>query len=316
MHNIKDFLERRQTLIYFAAILLAAALSITCGLTAPEALINPALGLMLFATFLQVPLTNLGRAFRNLRFFVALLLANFVLIPGLVFLLSLLLPNNPLIQLGVLFVLLTPCIDYVITFSHLGRADAHLLLAATPVLLLVQMALLPVYLMLFWRQPGDIILQAGPFLAAFIWLIVLPLILATLVRAWAARGSSGKIVFYKLSVLPVPATALVLFVIILAVWPQLSPAAHLIWRVIPVYIMFAVCAPLLGLLAARLMRLPAAAARAVSFSAATRNSLVIMPLALTVPGALPIVPAVIIMQTIIELCSELIYIRVIPKIIK
>lgn len=43
-------------------------------------------------------------------------------------------------------VLLTPCIDYVVTFSHLGRADARLLLAATPTLLVVQMLLLPAHL--------------------------------------------------------------------------------------------------------------------------------------------------------------------------
>ncbi len=48
-----------------------------------------------------------------------------------------------MLRLGVLFVLLTPCIDYVVTFSHLGRADA---LASTPALLILQMMLLPVYL--------------------------------------------------------------------------------------------------------------------------------------------------------------------------
>jgi len=66
----------------------------------------------------------------------------------LVALLVQLLPDEPLIRLGVLMVLLTPCIDYVVTFSHLGKADAKLLLASTPALLIVQMLLLPVYLKL------------------------------------------------------------------------------------------------------------------------------------------------------------------------
>ncbi len=48
-----------------------------------------------------------------------------------------------MVRLGVLLVLLTPCIDYVARFLTLGRADAKLLLAATPALLLPQMALLP-----------------------------------------------------------------------------------------------------------------------------------------------------------------------------
>ena len=59
------------------------------------------------------------------------------------------LPPDPMVRLGVLLVLLTPCIDYVVTFSHLGRADARLLLAATPALLIMQMLLLPLFLNLF-----------------------------------------------------------------------------------------------------------------------------------------------------------------------
>ncbi len=52
----------------------------------------------------------------------------------------------------------------------------------------------------------------------------------------------------------------------------------------------------------------------VAFSAATRNSLVVLPLALAVPGAVPVLPAVIVAQTLIEFVSMLIYIRLIPRL--
>ncbi|WP_245450777.1 bile acid:sodium symporter [Borborobacter arsenicus] len=100
---------------------------------------------MLFVTFLQVPLADLGRAFARVRFLAALLVTNFVVVPILVAGLIQFLPAEPMLRLGVLFVLLTPCIDYVVTFSHLGRADARLLLVSTPALLILQMMLLPVY---------------------------------------------------------------------------------------------------------------------------------------------------------------------------
>ena len=58
------------------------------------------------------------------------------------------------------------------------------------------------------------------------------------------------------------------------------------------------------------------AKRAVAFSAATRNSLVILPLALTVPGALPVVPAVIVAQTLVELVAMLVYIPLVPRLSK
>lgn len=59
-------------------------------------------------------------------------------------------PADPMVRLGLLLALLTPCIDYVVTFSHLGRAaNPRLLLAATPALLILQMLLLPGYLGMF-----------------------------------------------------------------------------------------------------------------------------------------------------------------------
>ena len=277
-------------------------------------MINPALALMLFVTFLQVPLSDLGRALTHIRFLGALLITNFLMVPLLVACLIQFLPDDPLIRLGVLFVLLTPCIDYVVTFSHLGRADARLLLAATPVLLMIQMLLLPAYLGLFLGEDATNLINAGPFLHAFIWLIVIPLVLAAMVQWWARRTAAGGRVSGVLGVLPVPATALVLFIVIAAFIPQLETTIETTLLVAPVFVAFAVIAPIMGWAIARLFRLETPAGRAVAFSAGTRNSLVILPLALAVPGAIPLLPAVIITQTMIELLSELLYIRLIPKL--
>ena len=48
-----------------------------------------------------------------------------------------------------------------------------------------------------------------------------------------------------------PATALVLFVVIAAVVPQLGPATDVVLQVIPIYIAFAALAPFLGWLVGR-----------------------------------------------------------------
>lgn len=314
MADIREILEARQIRIYFAAVAAAAAVALTVeGTSALEGGINPALALMLFVTFLQVPLADLGQAFKRVRFLAALMMANFVVVPALVALLAQFLPDDPMIRLGVLLVLLTPCIDYVVTFSHLGRADARLLLAATPVLLIVQMLLLPVYLRLFLGTDAAELVQAGPFLHAFVWLIVVPLALAGLVQFRAARSTGGTRLASALGLLPVPATALVLFIVVAAVVPQLGPAIDGALRVIPIYAVFAIAAPLVGWSMGRLFRLDAPAGRAVAFSAATRNSLVVLPLGLAIPGAVPVLPAIIVTQTLIELLSELVYIRAMPK---
>jgi len=144
VQEIRECLESNQVVLYFSAVITAAMTAFLIpGTGSMESAINPALAFMLFVTFLQVPLSELGQAFTRLRFLSALLVANFICVPLLVTVLLPFVPDDPMIRLGVLLVLLAPCIDYVVTFSHLGRSDARLLLAATPALLIVQMLVLP-----------------------------------------------------------------------------------------------------------------------------------------------------------------------------
>lgn len=314
--SLRDRLEHNQVIIYIIAVLLATlSASIFPGTATFEAAINPALALMLFVTFLQVPVSELGKALTRVNFLIPLLIANFVVVPLLVAVLIQFLPQQePLLLLGVLFVLLTPCIDYVVTFSQLGRSDSRLLLASTPALLIMQVVLLPVYLQIFLGAQASELVRIGPFIHAFLWLIVAPLGLAALMQFLAAKTTAGNVICQGLGMLPVPSTALVLFVVVAAMVPQLDEAKSAAMSVAPLYIAFAIIAPLAGWAIARLFRLNVTAARAIAFSTGTRNSLVVLPLALAVPGAIPVLPAVIVTQTLVELFSELIYIRLIPRL--
>ncbi len=309
------WLERRQTVLYLLTLLVAAVLAWRWPPSdALAEAINPALALMLFVTFLQLPLSRLLEALTHLRFMLALVATNFVAIPLLVALLLRLWPLEPLVALGVAIVLLCPCVDYVVTFSHQGGADSRLLLAATPLLLVLQMLLLPLWLPLLLPQTTAVTIGMAPFLHAFIVLMALPLLLAAVVQRWAARDPVGAAVAGWLGLLPVPATALVLALIIAFVVPRLGLATGAVRQALPVYLLFAVLAPALGWLMARLWSLPAPSGRALVFSGATRNALVILPLALAIPNALPVIPAVVVTQTLVELLAELVYIRWVPRL--
>lgn len=90
-----------------------------------------------------------------------------------------------------------------------------------------------------------------------------------------------------------------------------------ILRVLPVYGAFAALAPCLGWGLSRLFRLGTPAGRALAFSAGSRNSLVVLPLALGVSGVSSLgvsslLAAVILAQTMVELCAELVFIQIIP----
>lgn len=315
MQDIREIFERHQVGIYFAAVVLAALVALLVpGTAALEGGVNPALALMLFVTFLQVPLADLGRAFSRGRFLAALLITNFIVTPLLVAVLVQFLPSDPMVRLGVLLVLLTPCIDYVVTFSHLGRADARLLLAATPALLVVQMLLLPVYLGLLLGNDAATLVQPGPFVHAFVWLIAVPLALAGLVQLWAARSLagekdlSGTWSIAGTSDRPCPIRRR----------RGRGAAARLRDRcgLGCDSLLYRLCCdrPLIGWSISRLFRLDAPAGRAIAFSAGTRNSLVVLPLALAVPGAIPVLPAIVVTQTLVELLSELVYVRFLARL--
>jgi len=311
----RDTLEQNQIPVYFVTVLLAAALGLLAPSTAPGlgALVTPAIAVLMYAMFLQIPFLDLRQGLSNQRFMAALLLANFILIPLLVWALV----EHPAILVGALLVLLTPCIDYVVVFTHIGKGDSRLMLAATPILLLLQLVLLPVYLGLMLGAQSGVVVSVGPFIEAFMCLIVAPMILAVLTTSLSRRSTVISAWNDAWAWLPVPAMALVLLVVIGSQITSVVRDIELLAPVIPVYVGFLLLAPLVGMLVSRLFTLPAMTARAVTFSASTRNSLVVLPLALALPeGIRGLAAAAVITQTLVELVGELIYIRLIPALVK
>jgi len=309
-------LERHQIALYLAAISAGAAVSMAVpGASALEAAINPVLGLLLFATFLGVPLLSLGRAVRDLRFLAAVGVLNFVVVPVVAFALSRFVAGDEALVVGVLLVLLTPCVDYVIVFSGLAGGAGERLLAASPLLMLAQLVLLPVYLLLF-AGPGVLaLIDPAPFVQAFIWLIALPLAAAAVVQ-WGVRRSPA------LGAVPVAAqTAMVpllMATLLLVVASQLRGVVGSLGSlaaVVPLYAAFLVVMVPLGIVTARAARLEVASARALVFSGATRNSLVVLALALPLSGALALVPLVVVTQTLVELVGMLVLIRMVPRLV-
>lgn len=280
-----------------------------------ELTIYPVLGAVLYATFLQVPLTKVAGAFRDIRFLVTALLLNFAIVPVVVAALTMFVPLPRAVLIGVLLTLLTPCIDYVIVFSGLAGADSQRLVAASPLLMLTQMVALPMLLWLFLGAELADIVEVEPFLEAFAVLIVLPLALAWVTEALAARHRAGVAVSRGMTAAMVPLMALTLFVVVGSQVPRLEGRLDEVLTVVPVYVGFLVAMAFLGLAAARAARLDPGRSRALIFTGATRNSLVVLPLALALPTGYAITPAIVVTQTLVELIGMLVYIRLVPRLV-
>lgn len=311
-------MERRQVALYLAAIgcgalvgWLAPAVAPTLALT-----ITPVLGLLLFATFLGVPLVDVGRSFRDLRFLGAVLAVNFLVVPVVVFVLSRAVAADRALLLGVLLVLLTPCVDYVIVFTGLAGGARDRLLAATPLLMLLQIVLLPVYLLLFGGSETTGLIEVGPFLEAFLLLILMPLAAAAVVQWLARRWPPGRAIEAFMQALMVPLMMITLAVVVGSQIAAVGAQAAALLAVIPIYVVFLVVMVGVGVLAARLTRQDVPAGRALVFSGATRNSLVVLPLALALPDSLALAPLALVTQTLVELVGMVILVRLVPRLVR
>ncbi|MEC1180417.1 arsenic resistance protein [Metasolibacillus meyeri] len=316
MTYYRERLENQQIWIYVFALLLGAILGLVSEhLAAYFAIaISPLIAILMYGMFAQIPFLKLREALSNSKFIVTLLLGNFIAVPLVVWALITLFPQPTPILLGVCLVLLTPCIDYVIVFTQLGKGNEKLMLAATPILFVVQLLLLPLYLWLFIGEEMMGIVHVQPFAEAFLLLIVAPLIVAITTQLWANKNTLGAKVLGSTAWLPVPFMAFVLIAVVASQIGQVYREFDQIIAVLPIYVLFLIITPIVARLIVAFVKLDVGAGRALVFSMGTRNSLVVLPLALALPNEwATIAAAIIVTQTIVELVGELIYIKLVPK---
>ncbi|WP_369814506.1 bile acid:sodium symporter [Micrococcus sp. CH7] len=221
---------------------------------------------------------------------------------------------------GVLLVLLAPCVDYVIAFTALAGGAAERLLAAAPLLMLVQLVVLPVLLRVVAGEAAVAAVDVGPFVRALVLLILAPLALAALLQWGTARGRGGVRcaaagVVRGFTAAMVPLMVVTLFTVVASQIRGVGERLPALGVVVPLFAAFAAVMVALGVVAARWARLDVPAGRALVFSGATRNSLVVLPLALALPASLDPAPLVVVTQTLVELGAMVSLVRLVPRLL-
>jgi ACR3 family arsenite efflux pump ArsB len=310
----RDAIERRQVWIYLAAIIAGLAFggAVPTYAATLEILLWPALALLLYATFTQVDFVHLPAAFKDQRFVLAVLVGNFVVLPALIWGILLFMPGDPAIRLGLLLVLLVPCTDWFITFTHQAGGDLRRAVAITPTLLIAQMIMLPLYLWVFMGAEFMEIVSARYMVMVFVIIIVLPLGMAFLTERRATTSPSYAIMIRKIGWFPVPLLAFVLFLIAASQVETVLNTLPRMGDIFVAFVVFLIGAATCGLVIAKVFELSVMQARTLVFSLATRNSFVVLPFALALPAEWEMTAIVIVFQSLIELFGMLIFLWLVP----
>ncbi len=222
--RLAEAAERRQVPVYLVTI--AGALLLGLAVPGParglEPAVEPVLAVLLYATFLAVPFAELRRSLGDGRFVSAVMTLNFVVVPVVVWALVELVPDDPAVRLGVLLVLLAPCIDYVIVFAGIAGGSGQRLLAVAPLLMLAQLVLLPVYLLLLLGPDLAALVQPGPFVRAFVVLIALPLTAAVVTEVLARSFRGARVLRDTTGALMVPLMAATLLTVVASQVPDVA----------------------------------------------------------------------------------------------
>lgn len=312
------FMERFQIPLYLAALAVGALAGWWApglgGLAAPA--VTPVLAALLYVTFLGIPLRRVGEGLRDLRFMACLVIVNFAVVPVIVFALVRAFSIEGPMLIGVLLVLLTPCIDYVIVFSGLAGAANDRLLAASPVLLVLQMLTLPLYLWSFLASDVAVAVHWGAFAQALAVVIVIPLVAAAVTQLAAARSPVARRWGRLAGGAMVPLMMLTLATVVASQIALVGSRAQALLPLVPVYVSFAALMTALGWAAGRLAGLRVRERRAVLFSGVTRNSLVVLPLALEAPDGTVLAPLAVLTQTLVELLVMLALVGLVPRLVR
>lgn len=150
-------------------------------------------------------------------------------------------------------------------------------------------------------------MSAGPFVQAFLGIILVPVVLALAVQRVAKHRARVAKLLERSAWLPVPLLGLVLLVITASEIHKVIDALAELAHVVVLFAVYLAVMPVAALGISKLFGLSGPATRTVIFSLGTRNSFVVLPLVLAWPGAGAVAASVVVIQSLVELCGMLAY---------
>lgn len=290
-------------------VTLAAVLGLSLGLLLPAAhlaehVILPALLVMLAAIFLQMNLAQVGEVRQAKGLVAASLVLNFVFTPVLAWALGAgLLGGEPDLRIGLLLLLVTPCTDWYLVFTALARGHTGIATALLPVNLVLQLALLPLYILFLGGETVG--LDWRMLFEAVVLVLFFPAALAVFLRRGLPRIMGRREMERRIIG---PAGAVVVPLLCLAVAAMFATHAEtvlanwdaLLLLLVPLLVFFAVL-PLVSAGVGKLLKLRADRRVTLIMTTTARNSPIALALAVAAFPDRPLIAVALVAGPLLEL---------------
>ena len=282
-----------------------------------NALVPIGVFVLLYLVMLSIDTRRVAEAFGERRFLAIAIGLNFALNPLVAWMLGrLFLGDHPDLRVGLLLFLLTPCIGWYLIFTELAGGDVGLGVSLLAVNLVLQVVLLPVYLLLFEGETSTIDLR-GITQSVLIYL-VLPAAAAALTRRVVAVRLSGMDSVHGV-IARAHLKTVALVVVIVAMFASeadtLFDNPSVVARLMAPLLVFFVVAFVLALVAGHFGRLPYDQTALLAFTATSRNSEASLAIAATA-FASPLVALAVVVGPVIELPLLILMVRVLRSRLK
>ncbi len=295
-------LEKFYTFIVLLAVIIGIALGQIDAIHAnAERLIVPLLIAMLYITFLQIPLEEIKTSFKNMKFTLASVSMNFVWTPILAWGLALLfLGDHPALYIGFIMLMVTPCTDWYLIFTGIARGNVALSASILPLNLLLQVLLLPLYLLIFGGTTGVVELS---FLAESILLVLLlPLALAVITKALLKKMTQiQEQILSSLSILPIIFLSLAIVAMFASQGQLLLDNLDLLWLLMIPLFLFFVINLIISQKVGHVLKFPYEMRTSLSLTTLARNSPIALAIAMTAFPEQPLIALTLVVGPLLEL---------------
>ncbi|AST93890.1 arsenic resistance protein [Sutcliffiella cohnii] len=290
--------------LYTILILIAVALGLILGQVSniamhADKIIMPLLIIMLYVTFLQIPIKDIRNSFLNRKFTITSVAMNFVLTPLLAWVLAaIFLGDNYALWLGFIMLMVTPCTDWYIIFTGIAKGNISLSTSILPLNLLLQLLLLPLYLFIFSGTVGVVDFQLV--MESIILVLIIPFVLAFLTRQYLLRNRKERLI-EKWSSLPIFFLCLAIVAMFASQGSLLLDNVNLLVKLMIPIVVFFFINFIIGRFIGSLLHFKREKTVSLNFTTLARNSPVALAIALTAFPHEPLIALVLILGPLIEL---------------